>query len=87
MAEPIERIAAPGQNAVPRLIEITGELPLDLLLRAQELEEEWEALHGPRIAEPVIATPKVGRNERCPCGSAKKYKKCCLLAAGAPTFW
>ena len=22
-------------------------------------------------------TPKVGRNEPCPCGSGKKYKKCC----------
>ena len=22
-------------------------------------------------------TPKVGRNESCPCGSGKKYKKCC----------
>jgi uncharacterized protein YecA (UPF0149 family) len=22
-------------------------------------------------------TPKVGRNEDCPCGSGKKYKKCC----------
>jgi uncharacterized protein len=21
--------------------------------------------------------PKIGRNERCPCGSGKKYKKCC----------
>jgi len=25
--------------------------------------------------------PKVGRNEPCPCGSAKKYKKCCGKAA------
>lgn len=24
-------------------------------------------------------TKKVGRNEPCPCGSGKKYKKCCLL--------
>ena len=24
------------------------------------------------------ATPKVGRNEPCPCGSGKKFKKCCL---------
>jgi len=24
------------------------------------------------------ATPKVGRNEPCPCGSGKKYKHCCL---------
>jgi len=22
---------------------------------------------------------KIGRNEPCPCGSGKKYKKCCAL--------
>ncbi len=27
------------------------------------------------------AEPKVGRNDPCPCGSGKKYKKCCLGAA------
>ena len=26
----------------------------------------------------VYAKPKVGRNEPCPCGSGKKYKKCCM---------
>ncbi|MGD9016140.1 MAG: SEC-C metal-binding domain-containing protein [Desulfobacterales bacterium] len=25
----------------------------------------------------MIAGEKVGRNEPCPCGSGKKYKKCC----------
>ncbi len=25
----------------------------------------------------VRASPKVGRNDPCPCGSGKKYKKCC----------
>lgn len=25
----------------------------------------------------IRQTPKVGRNEPCPCGSGKKYKKCC----------
>lgn len=25
----------------------------------------------------VRNAPKVGRNEPCPCGSGKKYKKCC----------
>ena len=29
-----------------------------------------------RVAEPVRAQPKVGRNEPCPCGSGKKYKAC-----------
>ena len=28
----------------------------------------------------VRSRPKVGRNEPCPCGSGKKYKKCCLAA-------
>jgi len=26
---------------------------------------------------PIRAAPKVGRNDPCPCGSGKKYKKCC----------
>ena len=26
---------------------------------------------------PVQVAPKVGRNDPCPCGSGKKYKKCC----------
>jgi hypothetical protein len=30
----------------------------------------------------VRAVPKVGRNDPCPCGSGKKYKKCCLGKAG-----
>lgn len=31
---------------------------------------------GPRV-RPVQHPPKVGRNDPCPCGSGKKYKKCC----------
>jgi hypothetical protein len=27
--------------------------------------------------QPVRTEPKIGRNELCPCGSGKKYKKCC----------
>lgn len=22
---------------------------------------------------------KIGRNDKCPCGSGKKYKRCCLI--------
>ena len=29
------------------------------------------------LPSPVAVTPKVGRNERCLCGSGKKYKHCC----------
>jgi hypothetical protein len=27
--------------------------------------------------KPLIREPKIGRNDPCPCGSGKKYKKCC----------
>jgi len=30
-----------------------------------------------RMLEPIMVEKKVGRNEPCPCGSGKKYKKCC----------
>ncbi len=31
--------------------------------------------------QPVVAGPKIGRNDPCPCGSGKKYKKCGLINA------
>lgn len=31
------------------------------------------------IRTPVRKEIQVGRNEICPCGSKKKYKKCCML--------
>lgn len=37
--------------------------------------------HGHRHIAPFVRSgPKVGRNDPCPCGSGKKYKKCCLAA-------
>ena len=29
------------------------------------------------VAQPYVRGPKIGRNDPCPCGSGKKYKKCC----------
>ncbi len=37
-------------------------------------ERDYET---PELPTPHIAPPKIGRNEPCPCGSGKKYKKCC----------
>src|SRR6266851_1404631 len=44
----------------------------------------WREIHGTNGEampnEPrMLAGAKVGRNDACPCGSGKKYKKCCLL--------
>jgi len=36
----------------------------------------WMAFGTDEIDE-AGQSPKVGRNASCPCGSGKKYKKCC----------
>ena len=33
---------------------------------------------NPSVATMRRETPRIGRNDPCPCGSGKKYKKCCL---------
>ena len=30
-----------------------------------------------KTSHTVVKPPKIGRNDPCPCGSGKKYKKCC----------
>lgn len=45
------------------------------------IEEEAEAEDAAAHATPYVREqPKVGRNDPCPCGSGKKYKRCCLPA-------
>jgi uncharacterized protein len=49
---------------------------------APDLIADWaQLLYDRRVAAeggaPVRPGPKVGRNDPCPCGSGKKYKKCC----------
>ena len=47
-------------------------------LRSDTLTEMEPDEVEPNIEHtPYVAPAKVGRNELCPCGSGKKYKKCC----------
>lgn len=40
-------------------------------------EERDELTREYKKSKTVVKGPKVGRNDPCPCGSGKKYKKCC----------
>ena len=41
-------------------------------------EEERKALYKKqKLSGTVVKAKKIGRNDPCPCGSGKKYKKCC----------
>jgi preprotein translocase subunit SecA len=44
--------------------------------RGQE-QAGWSSSSGDGQGTTIRKAPKVGRNESCPCGSGKKYKKCC----------
>lgn len=45
-------------------------------IHAYWLERREE--HAPGAGPLRRSVPKVGRNDPCPCGSGRKYKKCCL---------
>ena len=46
-----------------------------------ELAGAGGAARPGQSGEPYIAPPRVGRNDPCPCGSGKKFKKCCGKSA------
>lgn len=53
-----------------------------LSIAQQKSPEAQEAEYAGQLPQEHVETykredPKVGRNEPCPCGSGKKYKKCC----------
>jgi len=48
------------------------------LINAYEFfRKERDGALGIPVSESQRSTPKVGRNNLCPCGSGKKFKKCC----------
>jgi hypothetical protein len=46
--------------------------------RAKLMKEAGPDIIANSRPAPKIASPEVGRNQPCPCGSGKKYKRCCL---------
>ena len=40
-------------------------------------EKRDELYKKEKTSHTVVKAPKIGRNDPCPCGSGKKYKKCC----------
>ncbi|MGD9157403.1 MAG: YchJ family protein [Desulfobacteraceae bacterium] len=45
----------------------------------ERIDSKWVFMDGivPKPKQVIREAPKIGRNEPCPCGSGKKYKKCC----------
>ncbi|MBC7336015.1 MAG: SEC-C domain-containing protein, partial [Clostridia bacterium] len=62
----LQPVAAPAR---PRLRQVTEGRPAVEATNGGDQERA--------VRRPVQRGQKIGRNEPCPCGSGKKYKKCC----------
>ena len=62
-----------------------GEIPPEILaalqeqglISAEDMPSEMPAEEAPVLQPVMRMMPKIGANDPCPCGSGKKYKKCC----------
>ena len=74
------------QHRHPPITDVAHESAWWALYRSEAFADRGSP-HAPDTAEhppsryepatPFVAPPKTGRNDQCPCGSGKKYKKCC----------
>ena len=80
-----------GSNKRPAIVHVQTQTRAEEILSISK-EHGWKVIVGiepdkpedisdiERLLNPKIMRrnkPKVGRNDPCPCGSGKKYKKCC----------
>jgi len=91
-ARPVQAEAAPaaaqpddGNGRRPRNVTTSVDEIEEAFQRRKRRELEQARMAGSGDMQPVQqvvrGTAKIGRNDPCPCGSGKKYKKCCGASA------
>jgi len=80
-----------GYDMFQNMIDSIQDEVIRMIYRVQPARQEQQqrrkvvenryADEGPK--QPVRREKKIGRNDPCPCGSGKKYKKCCGRAVAA----
>jgi preprotein translocase subunit SecA len=72
-----EQRQAEARAAQTSVLDFTRRIERKKEKELAELQSSWVGNSTTGKKAPVIAKEKVGRNDPCPCGSGKKYKKCC----------
>lgn len=85
--DPLVEYKSEGHKMFQRLIANMETNIVNMILRASLQPQAQQAIHASqRQAAPVGVNQrsknKPGRNDPCPCGSGKKYKKCCYPKYG-----
>ena len=68
-----------NENIKRETVELLFKISIKKDIQRERVASPVEASHGEgeKGSKTVVKAPKVGRNDPCPCGSGKKYKKCC----------
>jgi len=66
-----------GLIRITRLWDLNGNTMEEMEERGLLEEGDVDCYGYTDCGMPFVASPKVGRNDPCPCGSGKKYKNCC----------
>ncbi len=78
---PVPRASGGGDGRRPRPVSTSVDELEEAFQRKKRRELEQARMAGSGDLQPVQqvvrGTAKIGRNDPCPCGSGKKYKKCC----------
>ena len=90
--DPVTVYRTEAADMFDEMVESIRQDTAKMLVAAQIRTNNGETLQRKRVAkvtgtsgggdnsikkQPVRAGKKIGRNDPCPCGSGKKYKKCC----------
>ncbi len=73
-----EMVAAIREDTVRMLL--TVQIRSDQEVKREQVAKPTIAFHGDSdrsVKKEPVRVKKIGRNDPCPCGSGKKYKKCC----------
>lgn len=84
----VEQVEIPAGPGVPSIADFLSAMRRDhpdfetfLVERQKRLQYLYEKGKDIAPVAPVRrASAKIGRNEPCPCGSGKKYKRCCAMS-------
>jgi preprotein translocase subunit SecA len=75
-ALPEPQISQAQIEAQQSVIDLTRNIQRKKDKELADLQFNGNGNSGGQAPQPVSKAPKVGRNDLCPCGSGKKYKKC-----------
>jgi len=78
---PVPRMGGDGNGRKPRQVATSVDEIEEAFQRKKRRELEQARMAGSgdlqTVQQVVRGAAKIGRNDPCPCGSGKKYKKCC----------